>query len=270
MSSKKGKPAQMERKDNSPTVHQKTILKDPVELRGLPWTEKQKQFIELATSKNVEVLLVKGVAGTSKTASAIFCALELLNQKKISDIILVRSIVESSDNKMGYLPGNADEKLYPYLIPFFDKLDMFVGKNDLQRLQKEERITAFPLSFLRGMDWNRKSIVLDEAQNTTRKELLTFMTRIGRFCKTFIIGDPSQADIKNSGFEDVFNLFNNEDAKSHGVYCFEFDEEDVMRSDLCKFVTRKFKELPEKAAAAPRKHGHGDFSSPQEWRPNAI
>jgi phosphate starvation-inducible protein PhoH and related proteins len=267
MSKKRQSASKEQVQDRSPTVHQRTILKDPVELRELPWTEKQKQFIELATNRNVEVLLVKGVAGTSKTASAIFCALQLLNSKKISDIILVRSIVESSDNKMGYLPGNADEKLYPYLVPFFDKLDMFVNKNDLQRIQKEERITAFPLSFLRGMDWNRKAIVLDEAQNTTRKELLTFLTRIGRFCKTFVIGDPSQADIKNSGFEEVFDLFNNEDARSHGVYCFEFGEEDVMRSDLCKFVAKKFKELSEKPLIPKKK------SLPPangiDWVPNA-
>jgi phosphate starvation-inducible PhoH-like protein len=232
--------------DTSPQVHQKPILKNSVELRQLPWTEKQLDLLALAADKQTQLILVRGVAGTSKTATAVFSVLKALNDKKVSDIVLVRSVVESSDNKMGYLPGSADDKIRPYLIPFFDKLEMFLSPQALKNLQEEGRINAFPFSFLRGMDWNRKAIILDEAQNTSRKELLTFMTRIGRFGKTFIIGDPSQSDIKNSGFDEVFELFNNEEAKYQGIHTFEFQEEDVMRSELCKYISRRFKDLPVK------------------------
>jgi phosphate starvation-inducible protein PhoH and related proteins len=279
--SKKNK-ARVPKSDSSPVVHQKGIMKDPFEIRELPWTEKQKRFIELAGSKEAQVILVKGPAGTSKSALAVFCCLQALNNKKISDIILSRSIVESSDNKMGYLPGTADDKLYPYLVPFFDKLEMFINKQDLQRIQAEERISTVPVSFLRGLDWNRKAITLDEAQNTTRKELLTFMTRIGKFCKTFIIGDPTQADIKNSGFEEVFNLFNTEEAKSQGIFCFEFDENDVMRSQLCRYITKSFQTLPStvhNSNGHNGNNGHANNSKPVraekrkdlvEWQPNRI
>ena len=229
--------------DKSPYVYQKQVLKDPINLRELPWTDKQLGFIELANMKEVQVVFAKGPAGTSKTALSIYCLLSLLNHKKISDLVLVRSIVESSDNKMGFLPGTSEDKMHPYLIPFMDKIDMFISQNDTQKLHKEERITAMPINFLRGMDWQRKGIVLDEAQNMTKKELLTFMTRIGKFCKTFIIGDPDQSDIKNSAFNSVYDAFNTMEAREAGIYCVEFDESDIMRSDLCKFISRKFKTI---------------------------
>jgi len=230
--------------DTSPYVHQKPVLKDPVNLKGLPWTDRQLGFIDLAHMKEAQVIFAKGPAGTSKTALSIYCLLSLLNNKKISDLVLVRSIVESSDNKMGFLPGTSEEKMLPYMIPFMDKIDMFISKNDSQKLHKEERITAMPINFLRGMDWQRKGIVLDEAQNMTRKELLTFMTRIGKYCKTFIIGDPDQSDIKNSAFDKVYNSFDTLEARSQGVFCVEFGEEDIMRSELCKFVASTFKSIP--------------------------
>lgn len=229
--------------DNSPYVHQKPVLKEPVALRQLPWTDKQLGFIELAEMKETQVIFAKGPAGTSKTALSIYCLLSLLNAKKISDLVLVRSIVESSDNKMGFLPGTSEEKMHPYMIPFMDKMDMFLTKNDTQKLHTQERITAMPINFLRGMDWQRKGIVLDEAQNMTRKELLTFMTRIGKFCKTFIIGDPEQSDIKNSAFNVVFDAFDTMEARRAGIYCVEFDESDIMRSDLCKFIATQFKSI---------------------------
>lgn len=230
-------------KDTSPSIHQRPKLKKSVALRELDWTAKQKSFIDLALDRKTQLMLIKGPAGTSKTAISVFCSLLLLNQKAVSDIVLVRSIVESSDNKMGFLPGSADEKMYPYLIPFYDKLEMFLQKNDLQYLESENHLSAYPIGFLRGMDFRVRALVCDESQNMTKKELLTFMTRIGRFCKTFILGDPSQSDIKGSGFDAVFNAFNSYEAEDQGIFCFEFTEEDVMRSDLCKYIAKKFKEI---------------------------
>ena len=243
MSNKRNRDGGEKTVDKSPFVYQRPIMKDPVVLRPLPWTEKQLAFIELANTKQCQMIFAKGPAGTSKTATSIYCLLDLLNKGRISDLVLVRSIVESSDNKRGFLPGTSEEKMHPYMIPFMDKIDMFVGKNDIQRLHKDERITAMPINFLRGMDWQKKGIILDEAQNMTRKELLTFMTRIGRFCKTFIIGDPDQSDIKNSAFDVVFDQFNSEEAQKHGIFFLEFSEADVLRSDLCKYVAEEFKKI---------------------------
>lgn len=183
---------------------------------------------------------------THNTAISIFSMLTLLSEKKVSDIVLVRSNVESADSKMGYLPGSSFDKMEPYMMPFFDKLDMFLSKQEVKNLQTEERITAQPLGFLRGLDFQVKALCLDEAQNASVKEILTFMSRIGRFCKTFICGDVEQVDIKNTGFETVYNLFNNQESRDAGIYCWEFSEEDIMRSNLCKFITKKFRELNNK------------------------
>ena len=257
--------------DKSPTVFQRDVLKAEIAIRELNWTDKQRQFIDEVGDKRSQVIFVNGPAGSSKTLLGIFCLLQFLNAKKISDIVLVRSVVESSDNKLGFLPGSSSDKLCPYLVPFFDKFGMFISPTDLLSLQKDERISAFPISFLRGLDWNRRGIVLDEAQNLSVKELLTFMTRIGKYNKVFILGDPDQSDIRNSGFAQVFDLFNNEESKDKGINCFQFGPEDVMRSELCKFIAQKFGEMKRtyKEYNASHKKSQLESLKPgEEWRPS--
>src|SRR5574343_39969 len=122
-------------KDDSVRVHHKHKLKNPITIRELTLTEKQKQFLELALNNDVQILIIKGVAGTSKTALSVYAALTLLNNKRVSDIVMVRSIVESADSKMGYLPGSSSDKMQPYMMPFLDKLDMFLSNQDIKHLQ---------------------------------------------------------------------------------------------------------------------------------------
>lgn len=224
-------------------VNQNGKLNFDLKIKELQWTEKQKEFIELALNKKSKMILVKGAAGTSKTLLSVYSALQLLKSKRVSDIILVRNAIESTDNKLGFLKGGIEEKIYPYMVPFYDKLDIFLARAELDALEKQERIQAFPVGFLRGMDFQVKAVLLDEAQNCCSRELLTFMTRIGEFCKTFIMGDPLQSDIKNNGFSKVFDAFNNEESKSNGIFCFEFTEDDIMRSELCKYIVKIFKDI---------------------------
>ena len=101
-----------------------------------------------------------------------------------------------------------------------------------------------PISFLRGLNWNAKVVLLDEAQNVSNKELVTFITRMGEFSKVFILGDPSQNDINGkSGFVNVMNVFNNEESRQNGIFTFEFTEDDIVRSALVKFIVKKLKEI---------------------------
>jgi len=231
------------KQDRSPKVVQKNKIDFELRIKELNWTENQRAFLDLALDPHTQIMIVKGCAGTSKTSISIFTMLQLLNQKKVSDLILVRGNVESADSKMGYLPGNSSEKIQPFMMPFLDKLDMFLSPAEIKKLESENRLVCQPLGFLRGLDYQVKALCLDEAQNSSVKEILTFLSRIGRYCKTFVCGDPEQADIKNSGFDIVYNLFNNQESRDQGIYCWEFTEEDVMRSDLCKFITKKFREL---------------------------
>jgi phosphate starvation-inducible protein PhoH len=230
--------------DTSPVVYQKSKIKNPLNIVLRKLTENQQRFIDLALDKSTKMMLVSGPSGTTKTYLSVLASLMLMNQQKVSDIIYVRSIVESADVKMGSLPGEKDDKLSPYKQPLLDKLDELLPKQDIAFLTKECRIDGLPVNYLRGLNWNAKAIIGDEMQNFTRKEIITMMTRTGEFSKVFLLGDPMQADIKfGSGFKEVFNLFNDDESRSQGIYTFEFTEDDILRSALVKFIVRKIKQL---------------------------
>jgi len=231
--------------DNSPYVFQRDKISFDLTIKNLPWTENQKKIIATFLDKKTKVLLLKGPAGTSKTTLAMYCGLTLLNMKRISDMVLVRSAVESSDSKLGFLPGTLDEKIAVYLTPFHDKFEELLCKAQLDRLQKDNRLTICPINFARGLHFSAKFVCADEVQNFSRREIHTLMSRIGEFSKVFLCGDPEQSDLPygKSGFNAVFDLFNNEESKAQGIFCMELGEEDIVRSELCRFITHKFKEL---------------------------
>lgn len=190
------------------------------------------------------MMLVSGPAGTTKTYLAVLASLMLMNERKVSDIVYVRSIVESADVKMGSLPGEKDDKMSPYKQPLIDKLDELIPKNEVKFLTSENRIEGLPVGYLRGLNWNAKSIIGDEMQNCTKKEIITLMTRTGEFSKVFLLGDPDQVDIRSgTGFRDIFNLFSDSESNEQGIYTFEFTEEDVLRSSLVRFIVKKIKKL---------------------------
>lgn len=230
--------------DRSAIVHQDDKIKIPLNVFHRTLAGNHKKFVELAQSKEVKMIIASGPAGTAKTYLSVYASLLLMNEKKVSDIIYVRSVVESSDVKMGFLPGEKNDKMSPYMQPLMDKLDEMLPVHDVKRLQSEKRVEALPVGYLRGLNWNAKAIIGDEMQNCTKKELITLMTRIGEFSKLFLIGDPTQADINGrSGFKDIYKLFDDEESKKNGIYTFEFTEEDIVRSKLVQFITKKVKNL---------------------------
>ncbi len=185
-------------------------------------------------------MFLSGPSGSSKSFLATLAVLELMNLKKVSDLLYIRSIVESSDNKMGYLPGSAEEKLSPYLEPLMEKLDELLFAADINTLLKEKRVDGKPTGFLRGLSWNAKGIIMDEAQNSTFRELVTLLTRVGHFSKLFICGDPMQSDINGkSGFEKMCNVFNDVESKEKGIHVFYLTEEDIVRSEIVKYIVKK-------------------------------
>lgn len=232
------------KKDTSPIVPQKSKIKNELTIIQRELNEKQKSFLELAIDKNTKMIFVSGPAGTSKTFISIMAALELLNLKKVSDLLYLRSAVESCDSKIGFLPGEADEKMAPYLQPLLEKLNELLPKAEVDMLEKDGRVSSVPIGFLRGLNWNAKCIIADESQNMTQKEIITLITRTGEFSKVFIIGDPDQSDIGNkSGFVKILNLFDDEESKQNGIHIFKFTEEDIVRSGLVKYIIKKIKNL---------------------------
>jgi phosphate starvation-inducible PhoH-like protein len=258
--------------DNSPYVFQRDKISFDLTIKELPWTNNQKKIIAQFLDKDTKVLLLKGPAGTSKTTLAMYCGLTLLNRRRISDMVLVRSAVESSDSKLGFLPGTLDEKIAVYLTPFHDKFEELLCKAQLDRLQKDNRLTICPINFARGLHFSAKFVCADEVQNFSRREIHTLMSRIGEFSKVFLCGDPEQSDLPagKSGFNKVFDLFNNDEAKEQGIFCMELSEDDIVRSELCKFITHKFKELQlavQQEEANKLQH-HKENSHKDSWKPN--
>jgi phosphate starvation-inducible PhoH-like protein len=219
-------------------------LRNTVYINQREFTPKQKELLDILKQKSTKLVFISGPAGTAKTYSSILAGLHLINEKRVSEIVYVRSAVESSDSKLGFLPGEMNEKMSPYIQPLIDKLEELLKKVDIEKLKKEERIHGFPINFLRGLNWNAKCIIADEAQNMTKKELTTLITRVGEFSKLYICGDPDQSDINGkSGFVPMRDLFDDEESRQNGIYTYKFDEEDIVRSGLVKFILKKLKNV---------------------------
>lgn len=233
---------QKETLDKSPYVFQREKVNFDFNIKELPWTEKQKKLIEIIKDKNVRCVLIEGPAGTSKTLTAVYGALNLLKNKKISDIVFIRSAVESADSKIGYLPGTIDEKFEAYMAPFMEKLEELLDNGSLNRLRNDERFSATPVNYIRGLHWAAKAIIVDECQNITFRELVTTITRMGEFSKIIFCGDPMQSDLaenKSGGFSKVCDIFSDEESEKHGIVHFKFTKEDIVRSNFVKFVVNK-------------------------------
>jgi phosphate starvation-inducible PhoH-like protein len=214
-----------------------------IKVNQLPWTDKQKEFFKIALNHDTKIMFVNGPAGTAKSLLSVYCGLQLLNMKAISDIMYLRSAVESSESKLGFLPGTAEEKLRFYNLPFLDKLDELLPTTRAEKLEQEGRISMFPVNFARGMNWASKCIILDEAQNSSLKEITTVLTRLGKNSRCFVLADPMQTDLRSrdqiGGFEKLYKKFGDDDSKDMGIHTFEFDTDDIMRSKLCKFIVKK-------------------------------
>ena len=244
-------------KDTSPRVYQRDKINFDFNCRSLPWTEKQKELIALLLDKRTRCVFIEGPAGCSKTSTAVYAGLQLLKLKKASDIIFVRSAVESADSKIGYLPGTIDEKFEAYMAPFSEKMEEFLDVGTIKRLHADKRVNAMPVNYIRGLHWPAKVIIVDECQNITFKELVTTITRLGEFSKIIFLGDPYQSDLpqaKSGGFSKMCKLFDGEDCKEHGIHHFQFTKEDIVRSEFVKFVVDKLEtyDLSKQSEMFPR------------------
>lgn len=231
------------KRDTSPVVSQRDKLKQTLTVREFPWTEKQKRFIQLAQDKNTKIIFVDGLWGTAKTLLAVYCSLKLLADKKISDIIYIRNPVESTKHgQVGFLKGSVEEKIAPYTAPFFDKLEELLPPAEVNKLKEDKRVNCYPVGHLRGLSWNCKAVIVDEASCMTKEDLFLTLSRVGEFSKVFVIGDTKQNDIgKHSGFAEVFAIFKqDQESIDNGVITMEFkDESDILRSKLLRFLMKK-------------------------------
>ena len=200
--------------------------------------EHHKAFVEKAMNDESQIMFCDGPAGSSKTYLAVYVALSMLREKKIDEIVYIRSIVESATRKLGSLPGEVDDKFKPWSIPLIEKCDELVGKHITEMLFQSDYLKSIPVNFLRGATFTNNVVIVDEAQNLEHSELVTILTRFGKNCKLFIIGDSLQSDIQKAGFERIMSAFDTDDSNSNGIHTFHFTEEDITRSKLLKFIVK--------------------------------
>ena len=188
----------------------------------------QRNYIE-AIRKNTVTLAV-GPAGTGKTYLAVACAVTAYRAKECSRIILTRPAVEAGE-KLGFLPGDLQNKVDPYLRPLYDALFDMLGPETYQQLVEKGSIEVAPLAYMRGRTLDDSFIILDEAQNTSREQMKMFLTRIGFGSKAVITGDITQIDLpkdKVSGLKEVMNILKN----IEGIEICRLTGEDVVRHAL--------------------------------------
>jgi len=220
------------------------VFSPKIVVKGKNLSEKQLIFLKLACDKKTNIMFVNGPAGSTKTYMAVLSALRHLQRSEELDLLYVRTAIESADKGLGALPGTLEEKINPYMAPLEDKLEELLPKTTgvKNELIKSGRIQAMPINFLRGANWTDKIVVADESQNFTFKELITLITRIGENSKLFICGDIMQSDINGrSGFGDMMDLFSDKESKERGIHCFRFNEDDIMRSEILKYIITKLK-----------------------------
>jgi phosphate starvation-inducible PhoH-like protein len=215
-----------------------------IRIKGLKLSEKQKKFVDIALDPECKIIFVSGPAGSTKTYMAVFAALRQLRQDGELDLLYVRTAIESAEKGLGALPGTIEDKFNPYMAPLEDKLDEMLPKTTTikQELIKSGRVQAMPINFLRGASWLNKIVIADESQNFTFRELVTLITRIGEGTKLFVCGDTMQSDINGkSGFNDMIKVFDDDESRDRGIYCFKFNESDIFRSEILKYIVKKLK-----------------------------
>ena len=201
-------------------------------------TTAQKRFYETISKKDITFCI--GPAGVGKTFLSVHRALRELGDKNshIDGIIIVKPLVEAAGEKLGYLPGDVEEKTAPWMLSFYYNMELIIGKQRLQVLKDSNTIQVMPLAFMRGITLSNKFVILDEAQNATPEQIKMFVTRIGEYSKYIITGDLDQSDIPNhkSGLEDSIKRF----AGVHGVGLASFKEKDVVRHSMVRRLLKRY------------------------------
>ncbi len=201
-----------------------------------PKTLGQKSYVN--SIRNKEIVFGVGPAGTGKTYIAVAMAINAYKNKEVQKIILARPAVEAGE-RLGFLPGDLQDKVDPYLRPLYDALYDVLGRDAALRLKEKEVIEVVPLAYMRGRTLDNSFIILDEAQNTTREQMKMFLTRMGFGSKVVVTGDVTQIDLprgKKSGLVEALRVL--KDVRDIDI-CYLKDS-DVVRHELVKKIINAY------------------------------
>jgi phosphate starvation-inducible PhoH-like protein len=228
----------------------KGTIRPSTKRQVVPKSLHQRAYLEAIDTH--DIVFGVGPAGTGKTYLAMAQAVSFLLAKRVSRIILARPAVEAGE-KLGFLPGDLQEKVNPYLRPLYDALyDMLDGER-VERLLERGTIEIAPIAFMRGRTLNDAFVILDEAQNTTSEQMKMFLTRLGFGSKAVITGDITQIDLptgRMSGLIEALNVVRQID----GIAFIHFDERDVVRHKLVQQIVKAYADFT----------GGGAVSAPRE------
>ena len=227
-------------KSNQPCENKRQALS---QIKRIDWssldfrTLNQKSFYR--TIGRNDVTFCVGPAGCGKTYLATHYALKNLAQGKYENMVITKPLVEVDGEKMGYLPGDIDEKTAPYMMSLYYNMEQIIGKQRLDVLRSSGVVTVIPLAYMRGLTLTNSIVVLDEAQNATPSQIKTFLTRIGNGSKFIVNGDLMQSDIRReNGLEDSIKRFTG--LKKVGFSRFRL--EDVVRHPIVAELLERYKD----------------------------
>lgn len=187
-----------------------------------------------------DITLIVGSAGTGKSLFSIQTLYQLLKQRKINQILIVRLILENKYENIGALKGTEKEKTMPYLMPIIDNLELFLSQGEIEYLINQDLIKVVPISFLRGRTFTNKGVIVEEAQNLNEHEIMTVATRISDGTKMIFNGDDSQSDLENRhGISYLKRLFQG----LEGIGIVEFDNSHIRRHPVIERILDRQKEL---------------------------
>ena len=202
-------------------------------------TFNQKRLVESMNGN--DMVFAIGPAGTGKTYTGVALAVKALKEKQVKRIVLTRPAVEAGEN-LGFLPGDLNEKLDPYMQPLYDALREMIPSETLKSHIEKGIIQIAPLAFMRGRTLDNAFVILDEAQNSTHSQMKMFLTRMGKNAKFMITGDPGQIDLPRrmiSGLKEALLILKN----AKGIGIIYLDDKDVIRHPLVKKIIDAYKTI---------------------------
>jgi phosphate starvation-inducible PhoH-like protein len=211
--------------------------KDFLNFREIKLTESQQQLYDKIYKNHI--IFAYGPAGSSKTFSTMYTCLKLYSEGKVGKIILTKPIEESGD-KVGFLKGTLEEKIEPYTYSFFDNIGKIIGQESIEMLTRDNVIEFKPLSFMRGSSFDNTIMILDEAQNCDFRQLMLYITRMGKNSKVIVLGDISQHDIKKDRV--ALPHFIKMIEGIRGVDTHEFTKEDIVRNKILIEITDRYEQ----------------------------
>lgn len=217
--------------------------------RVKPMTKGQQAYLDNLLTHDLTFCV--GPAGTGKTYVAVAAAVAMLKRGDVRKLVLVRPAVEAGE-KLGFLPGSMQEKVNPYLRPLLDALHDMMEFEQIQRYMAADLIEIVPLAFMRGRTLNDALIILDEAQNTTRSQMLMFLTRLGHGSKMVVTGDTSQIDLedpRDSGLVDAIRTLK----RTQGVAMVALEKGDIVRHSLVQRIVSAYGQRSEAAGRSTGK-----------------